>query len=262
MDLASTAFGPLLRVTKADPTRAQLPARSRLADTAIFTEFNGSLRICPRSVPGKAQSPWSGISGWGHRPNFAAFNRYAGRKFVDSECGWFCLILVGAVAFAMPLVMNPGLWNRGLRLGLMLILTGIGIIALVCTVSQFDAVDGGPTGSPHTRGWIRCAKYSLRSAEGASTSSVSVRVLNAVADMSCKSFASNSSTRGNWTRATPSYTLSAKLLAWSEVAPAANAREITRSRIARWIPSTKAWAVLVIFSLIFNQNWSVRDRSN
>jgi hypothetical protein len=53
----------------------------------------------------------------------------------DSECGWFCLILVGAVAFAIPLVLNAGLWNRGFRFGLTMILTGVGIIALICAAS-------------------------------------------------------------------------------------------------------------------------------
>jgi len=62
--------------------------------------------------------------------------------FVDSECGWFCLILVGAVAFAMPLVLTPGLWNRGLRFGLTLILTGVSIIALVCAAGAMPPIEG------------------------------------------------------------------------------------------------------------------------
>jgi len=62
--------------------------------------------------------------------------------FVDSEYGWFCLILVAAVAFAMPLVLTPGLWNRGLRFGSMLILTGVGIIALVCAAGAMPAIGG------------------------------------------------------------------------------------------------------------------------
>jgi hypothetical protein len=61
---------------------------------------------------------------------------------VDAECGWFCLILVGAVAFAMPLVLNPGLWNRGLRFGMMLILTGVGLIALVCAADAMAPIGG------------------------------------------------------------------------------------------------------------------------